>query len=417
MNPAGAGAGRSSPPGQVLSGLNVLDFGSFITAPYAAMLLAEMGADVIKVERPGAGDPFRGFNGSLYSPHFQSHNRNKRSIALNYTAPGAADALEALLCRADVLLLNVRPGVEERLGLGYERLRSLNPRLVYCSITGFGSSGPYAGRAAYDNVGQALSGWLSLFHQGVDPRVPGPAIADSVTGMFAAIGILSALHERSHTGQGRKVEVSMLESMIAFATERLANVCANGPSQDFYSRAATSQSFIVTCQDGLRIGLHLSSPDKFWESLVAAIGAPELHAKYPDRTARVQRYDQLAADLARVFATRTRADWLPRLEAQDVPFAPERKLHELDQDPQVRHLDVFYQLQHPRERPVRAAHRPVRIDGDQHSDFRPPPALGEHTAEILREAGLDAAAIEWLAQASLINALPLPIELSESPSC
>lgn len=406
MNAAGAHARRPAPCGQVLSGLNVLDFGNFITAPYAAMLLAEMGADVIKVERPGAGDPFRAFNGSLYSPHFQSHNRNKRSIALDYTAPGAAAALDALLGRADVLLLNVRPSVEERLGLGYDRLRSLNPRLVYCSITGFGSSGPYAERAAYDNTGQALSGWLSMFHQGADPRVPGPAVADSITGMFAAIGILSALHERSHTGQGRKVEVSMLESMIAFATERLANVFANGPSQDFYSRAATSQSFIVTCRDGLRIGLHLSSPGKFWEALVAAIGAPELRVKYPDRTARVHRYDELAADLAQLFATRTRADWLPRLEAEDVPFAPERQLHELDQDPQVRHLDVFYELPHPRERPLRAAHRPVRIDGDHRSDFRPPPALGEHTAEILREAGLDAAAIARLVQERLINVPP-----------
>lgn len=387
---------------QVLSGLRVLDFGSFITAPYAAMLLAEMGADVVKVERPGAGDPFRAFNGGLYSSHFQAHNRNKRSVALEHAAPGAAPALEALLRQADVLLLNVRPGVEKRLALDHERVHALNPRLVYCSITGYGASGPYAERAAYDNVGQSLSGWLSMFHRGADPRVPGPAVSDAVTGMFAAMGILAALHERARTGVGRKVEVSMLESMIALATEPLGKVLASGEPLGFFSRAASSQSFIVTCADGLRIGLHLSSPTKFWEALVAAIGAPELLARYPGRADRVQRYEELAADLARVFATHPRAHWLPLLEANDVPFAPEHRLHELQDDPQVRHLEVFYEVEHPAEGVVRSAHRPMRFDGDHRSAFRPPPTLGEHTREVLQEAGLSEAELDRLKAAGLI---------------
>ncbi|MBL0419378.1 CoA transferase [Ramlibacter sp. AW1] len=387
---------------QVLSGLRVLDFGSFITAPYAAMLLAEMGADVVKVERPGTGDPFRAFNGGLYSSHFQAHNRNKRSIALDHSAPGAAAALDALIQQADVLLVNVRPGVESRLGLDPDRLQALNPRLVYCSITGYGATGPYRDRPAYDNVGQALSGWLSMFHQGTDARVPGPAISDAITGLFAAMGILGALHERSRTGRGRKVEVSMLESMIAFATEPLGKLFDSGEPVGFYDRAASSQSFILTCADQLRIGLHLSSPPKFWTGLLAAIERPDLGEKYADRFARVSRYDELAADLAAVFATRPRAEWAQRLEAQDVPFAPEHRLQDLADDPQVRHLDLFYGVEHPQHGTVRAAHRAMRFDGDHRSDFRAPPTLGEHTREVLAEAGLGADEMERLRQQGLI---------------
>lgn len=386
-----------------LAGIRVLDFGSFITAPYAAMLMGELGADVIKVERPGSGDPFRAFNGGLYSSHFQAHNRNKRSVALEHSAPQAEAALQALIESADVLLLNVRPGVEDKIGLSYERVRSLNPRLIYCSITGYGSSGPYAERAAYDNVGQALSGWLSMFHQGEDARVAGPAVSDALTGLFATIGVLAALTERFSTGIGRKVEVSMLESMIAFATEPLARLFSAGKPSSFYSRAAASQSFIVTCRDGERIGLHLSSPNKFWDGLVAAIDSPSLHTKYADRGSRVKRYNELAEDLARIFAKESRDFWLPLLEAHDVPFAPERRLEELESDPQVVHQEVIYTVNHPVEGAVKAAHRPVRYDGDNRSNFRAPPTLGEHTKEVLLELGIDAAALHQLTEQGLIG--------------
>lgn len=387
---------------QVLHGVRVLDLGNFITAPYAAMLLAEMGADVIKIERPGTGDPFRMFNEGLYSSHFQAHNRNKRSVTLDFSKPAAAKAFDALMGTADVLLMNMRPGVEKRMGVDYDQLKERFPRLVYCAITGYGASGPYADRPAYDNVGQALSGWLSMFHQGGDARVPGPAVSDALTGMFAAMGILGALVERGHTDRGRKVEVSMLEAIVAFATEPLGKMFDTGKPVPFYSRAASSQSFILTCSDGLRIGLHLSSPQKFWDGLLKAISREDLDTKYSDRTARVRRYDDLAVDLSQIFATRPRDHWMPLLQANDVPFAPELQLQDLAEDPQVKHLQMFYQTQHPRYGVGKAAHRPVRYDGDNRSDFLPPPALGEHNDEVLREVGLTEEDIRQLANAGLI---------------
>ena len=189
---------------KLLSGFTVLDLGTFITAPYAAMLLAELGADVIKVERPDGGDPFRWFAGGLSSPHFQAHNRHKRSVALDCTTPRGLELLHALVRRADALVINVRPGVEKRLGIDEDTLRELNPKLVFCFITGFGADGPYASRAAYDNVGQALAGWLSRHHDADDARVAGPAISDAATGIFACLGIVSALLERTRTGIGRE---------------------------------------------------------------------------------------------------------------------------------------------------------------------------------------------------------------------
>ncbi len=372
----------------ILKDVRVLDLGSYITAPYAAMLLAELGADVIKVEKPGTGDPFREFSNGQYSSQFQAHNRNKRSVTLDCSQSAGQEVLDALISNADVLLTNMRPGVEEKLGIGAARLRALNPRLVYCSITGFGSDGPYSERPAYDNVGQALSGWLSMFHEGADARVPGPAVSDSITGLFAAMGILAALVERSSTGHGRHVEVSMLEAMIAFAAEPLGKLFATEKPVPLYGRAAASQSFIVTCKDGKRIGLHLSSPEKFWKGLVLALGREDLMLKFPDRASRVQGYDALARELANAFITRDRDGWLPLLEQHDVPFAPELRLEELENDPQVQFLEVFGEVTHAHLGTVKSANRPIRYDGNNRSNFTAPPALGEHTQEVLRQAGL-----------------------------
>ena len=388
---------------KLLRGFTVVDLGTFITAPYAAMLLAELGADVIKVERPEGGDPFRWFAGGLSSPHFQAHNRHKRSVALDYTTPDGLKLLHLLIEHADALVINVRPGVEQRLGIDEGTLRRLNPKLVFCFITGFGADGPYANRPAYDNVGQALAGWLSRFHDTDDARVAGPAISDAATGIFACLGIVSALLERTKTGVGRKVEVSMLEATLALAVEPLAHYFVTGDEQPFYLRGAMSQAYILTCKDGKRIALQMSSPDKFWKGLAAVIESPDLLQRYPDRKRRVDSYEAIGSELAAIFATRPREEWLERLAQHDVPFAPERRLNELDEDPQVRHLDLFYELDHPAAGPVRSVHRAIRCDGSREIDFRPPPTLGEHTREVLAGLGLSDDELRGLSSQGVIK--------------
>jgi crotonobetainyl-CoA:carnitine CoA-transferase CaiB-like acyl-CoA transferase len=372
----------------LLGDVRVLDLGGFVTGPYTAMLLADLGADVVKIERPGMGDPFRALRQDLYSPQFQAHNRNKRSLVLDYARPEGREVLFELVRGADVFVLNNRPSVAEKLGIGYPALKALNGRIVYCSITGFGSDGPYAERPAFDNVGQALSGWMSRHRREGEARALGPAIADPVTGYYATIGILGALHERSRSGRGHLVEVNMLEATIALGTEAISNYLASGKSVPLYLRGANSQAYNLTCKDGRRIGIHLSTPDKFWQNLCAAIDRSDLASRYAARAERVTQYEAIAAELDGVFRTRTRDDWMARLEAADVPFAPEHEIEDLEHDPQVRHLGVFYEVKHPSHGRLRATHSPVRIDAARTVDPRPPPDLGEHSEEILREAGI-----------------------------
>jgi len=387
---------------KVLEGTRVIDLGSYISAPYAAMLLAELGADVIKVERPDATDPSRNHVVESKAPVFSAFNRNKRSLLVDYLQPEGMAVLETMVRGADVVLINVRPGVEQKLGVDAARLQAINPRLVHCSITGFGATGPYARRPAYDNVGQVLSGVLSRFHQGDDPRIAGPTISDSVAGMQACIGVLGALHERSRTGKGRKVEVNLIESMIGFAIEPLIDVLFSGRDQPFHYRAAVSQAYILTCRDGKRIGLHLSSLDKFWLALTKAIDRPDLAERFATSKLRLEHYGEIAQILASIFITRDRDHWQPLLEANDVPFAPEHKLNEVEFDPQVRHLGTFAGVDEEKFGASRMPNRAVRYDGDNRSVFMPAPAKGEHSDEVLTQLGFDAATIATLRQKRIV---------------
>lgn len=379
--------------GEVLKGIRVLDLGAFITGPYAAMLLADLGAEVVKVEPPNGGDPFRGFDSGGYSPAYQAHNRNKLSVSLDYRTPEGLEILERLARTADVLVINSRPGVPERGGYGPKRMAEINPNLIYCQITGFGPVGPYAQRPAFDNVGQALSGWLTLFQMGGDPRVAGPAVCDAVTGLFAAYGVLGALFERARTGRARLVEVNMVEAMLAFASEPIIRYRATGTVSGPFSRAAMSQAFALTCRDGLGLGIHLSSPEKFWTALMKAIDAPEVaeDSRFLTRQGRVDHYNELAFALKAVFARRDRAEWLARLEASDVPFAPIHDVSRLAEDPHLETLQTFYTDHHPERGEVAGINRPVYYDGNRDISRRPPPVLGENSSEILRELGISEA--------------------------
>ncbi|OJW67210.1 MAG: carnitine dehydratase, partial [Sphingomonadales bacterium 63-6] len=286
-----------------LEGIRVLDMGTFITGPQAGSLLADLGAEVIKVEMPEVGDPFRAFKGGLYSPHYQTYNRNKKSIELNTKQPEDLAALDELVKGADVFIQNFRPGVAERLGVDAQRLQAINPRLVYALITGFGSDGPHRDRPAFDTVAQASSGFLRLLVNPEHPRVVGPALADALTGFYAAHGVVAALYEREKTGKGRLVETSMFEAMCHFNLDDFTHLLSMGEVMGPYSRPHVSQSYVFECADGGWLALHMSSPPKFWENLAEAAGQPDMlqRPEFADRNARIANYDKVIAFLAPIF--------------------------------------------------------------------------------------------------------------------
>jgi crotonobetainyl-CoA:carnitine CoA-transferase CaiB-like acyl-CoA transferase len=369
---------------KVLAGVRVLEHGTFITGPAASMLLADLGADVIKVEQP-AGDPFRAFRGGLYSPHFQTYNRNKKSVTLDTRDKDGLARFEALVAGADVYIQNFRPGVAEKIGAGEARLRELNPRLIYCAISGFGPDGPAAGRPSYDTVAQAASGFLKLLVNPANPRVVGPALADAITGFYAAYGILGALYEREkrQSGTGRRVEVSMFEAMTHFNLDAFTHLFSEGEVMGPYSRPSVSQSYVLPCADGKWIALHMSSPPKFWQGLAQAIEKPELFddPRFADRDARIRNQELLIELLSGLFRERERAEWCRRLEALDVPHAPMYDTNEVPDDPQARHLQLFVDAPHPahphgeRWRSVRS---PLSFDGERALEVEAPPLLGSH---------------------------------------
>lgn len=369
---------------QVLAGVRVLEHGTFITGPAASMLLADLGADVVKAELPGTGDPFRAFKGGLYSPHFQTYNRNKRSITLNTKQPDDLAQFDALIREADVYIQNFRPGVAEQIGAGEERLRKLNPRLIYCAISGFGATGPSAQRPAYDTVAQAVSGFLGLLVNPKDPRVLGPAMADSLTGFYAAYGILGALHERHTTGVGRKVEVSMFEAMTHFNLDAFQHLFSENEVMGPFSRPSVSQSYVMQCSDGKWLALHMSSPPKFWQGLAAAMERPDIFEdeRFATREARITHQEDMIAVLGPIFARRDRAEWCRRLEAQDVPHAPMYTTAEVPEDPQARHLQLFVEAAHPVAGTYRSVRSPVSFDGQRSLAITAPPLLGAHNAEL-----------------------------------
>ena len=371
---------------KVLQGLKVVEQGTFITGPACGMLLGDLGADVIKVEAPNTGDPFRAFKGGLYSPHFQTYNRNKRSVTLDTKSAADRDVFDALLADADVYIQNFRPGVAEKLGAGAQRLRALNPKLIYCSISGFGATGPAANRPAYDTVAQAASGFLNLLVNPENPRVVGPAIADSLTGFYAAYGVMGALFERSRTGVGRTVEVSMLEAMAHFNLDAFTHFFQANEVMGPYSRPSVSQSYVLTCADGKWVALHMSSPEKFWQGLAKAIEQPDLFddPRFATREGRITNQEALIELLGERFARRTRAEWCTRLQNEDVPHAPMYDTSEALEDPQALHLQLTASAEHPVMGLFRTVRSPVSFDGERALDVRPPPMLGEHNDEIRR---------------------------------
>jgi crotonobetainyl-CoA:carnitine CoA-transferase CaiB-like acyl-CoA transferase len=365
-----------------LTGIRVVEQGTFITGPCAGMMLADLGADVIKIESP-EGDPYRAYQGKQYSPHFQAYNRNKRSLALDMKRASDCELFRSLIREADVYIQNFRPGTAERLGAGVEQLLALNPRLVYCSISGFGASGPYAERPSYDSVAQALSGFLSVVVDYERPRFLGPALADAITGLYASQGVLGALVQRGRTGRGGHVEVSMLEAMAHFAVEPFAAFFALGRPPGSADRPRLAQAYILRTADERLIAIHLSSLEKFWEGLVEALEAPELarDPRFNPRERRIAEYEALQAELDARFARKPLEHWVQRLHAKDVPHAPINRIDDVVQDPQVRHLGIIVPVEapHTATQSVRPA---LQFDSTRARSVRAAPVLDQHGPAI-----------------------------------
>ncbi|WP_445679638.1 CaiB/BaiF CoA transferase family protein [Radicibacter daui] len=372
---------------KILKDIRVVELGTYITGPAAGMHLADLGADVIKVERPDGGDPFRAFKGGLYSPHYQTYNRNKRSIALDTRDPADLAVLQELVATADVFIQNFRPGVAEKLGAGEEALRRINPGLIYCAISGFGISGPARDRPVFDSVAQAASGYLRLLTPPSNPRVIGPAIADAVTGQYAAMAVLAALLERQKSGKGRRVDISMLEAMAHFNLDSFTHYFSVGEVMGPLSRPVVSQSYTFECADGKWVAFHLSSPVKFWEGLLEATGQQQLAAdpRFAERPGRIAHQDELIDIFTPVFKQQPRDEWCRRLEAAEVPYSPAYDSSEALEDPQARHLHIKVSAEHAEMGTFTTVRPPYSFDGEPDLSVLPPPTLNEHGDEIRRE--------------------------------
>ncbi len=386
-----------------LKGIKILELGQFIAGPYTGLLLADLGAQVIKVERPGIGDPFREFGipgqkAHGYSHHFCAFNRNKLSLTLDLSKPEGQELFRRAASKVDVVLNNYRPGVMKRLGIDYEALSALNPRLVYCAIAGFAEDGPYRDQPAYDAVGQAYSGLMGMMVDQADPRVRGHTITDQVTGMQACSGIIAALYERERTSRGSRVDITMIEASVAFMPDAFTAYTQSGVVLGPQTRAAFSLGLVFNCADDKMVSIQVSSIEKFWKALVAAIERPDVGAdeRFKDRPGRINNFQQLIDVLRPVFAAKPRSHWSERLTAHDVPNAPVHSIPEAMNDPEVRHLKLFHEMEHPSYGSMTALHRPLRINGERESDPVPPPALGEHTDSVLRELGFASAEIAAL---------------------
>lgn len=372
---------------RILKDVRVVELGTYITGPAAGMHLADLGADVIKVERPGSGDPFRAFKGGLYSPHFQTYNRNKRSIALDTAKPDDAAVFHQLIASADVFIQNFRPGVAEKLGAGEDELRRHRPDLIYCAISGFGTSGPSRDRPAFDTVAQAASGYLRLLTPPTNPRVIGPAIADAVTGQYAAMACLAALLERSRSGKGRRIDISMLEAMSHFNLDSFTHYYSEGEVMGPLSRPVVSQSYTFECADGKWVAIHMSSPPKFWTGLLDATGQQALaqDPRFAERLERIKHQDDLIAILTPVFLTRTRDAWCDLLLAHEVPHSPAYDSDEALEDPQAVHLRLKTTAPSQVLGTFTTVRAPYNFDGEPETNVTAPPVLDEHGAEIRAE--------------------------------
>jgi CoA:oxalate CoA-transferase len=385
-------------PNGPLSDILVVDMTRVLAGPYCAMLLNELGARVIKVEPPHHGDdarnvgPFVKGNGKTKSGYFMSINRGKESIALDLKAEGDRKVFEALLAKADVVVENYRGGTMEKLGYGYETLKEKYPRLVYAGVSGFGHTGPYSNRPAYDMVVQAMGGVMSLTgHPDSPPTRVGTSTGDLTAGMFAALGIVSALYDRNRTGRGMKVDVAMLDSQVAILENAVARHVATGEIPGpLGSRHPSIAPFAVFATKDRHIAIAAGNNGLF-AKVAETIGRPELakDPRYGSNPLRMENWRDLHSDLEEALSARTAKDWLARLEAAGVPCGPLNNVADVMADPQIAARNMIVSAEDPDLGPIRMPGNPVKLSAYEDPKTRPAaPDLDADRAKILKELGL-----------------------------
>jgi crotonobetainyl-CoA:carnitine CoA-transferase CaiB-like acyl-CoA transferase len=388
-----------------LEGTVCIEISGHVAGPYAGSLLGDLGCEVIKVELPNGGDTHRGRNPKYqgYGPSFRALNRNKKSITLNLREAKARAILLELLATADILLENFRPPTRTKLGLDYEDLEKINPRLIHCSISGYGQSGPYRDKPGFDTIGQALSGMMSLVTDLDDPKVAGVSFVDHSAGIFAAHGILAALLARAKTGKGQFIDVSLLQVAIAFIESHVADYLNGGEAVSRENFPKGRIYSLLDC-DGKPFMVHLSGHNEAWEGLLRAGELDDLigDARFKTLKERNDRHEEIVAILRAQYRKKPRDYWLSRLDANSIPNAPINVIHEVFENPQIRHMGLPKQITHPKMGTSNLVGSPINMSGTPPKFFRAAPLLGEQTEEILQRLGYGVEAIEGFRENGVI---------------
>ncbi len=400
-----AGEGWAGP----LAGIRVVDLTRVLAGPFATQNLGDLGAEIWKIEPPGIGDETRRFPPFVggESHYFLGVNRNKKSLVVDLRDERGKEILRRLVVRADILVENYRPGVMDRLGLGYAALSELNPRLIYCAISGFGLTGPLRDKPSFDIVTQAMTGALSV--NGERGRMPvklGIPLGDMVGGVFGPIAILAALHERSRTGRGRLIDISLHDGLIGMLGyfAQLAFITGEDPPPMGSSHPNIVPYGAFPAADGAIIIAVLSEP--FWAKLCDALGRPDLAAdpRFASPALRRDRRDEVEALIADITRTRTVAEWQERLTAADVPNAPVLGVTAALAHPHAQAREMVVEAEHAALGPIRVVGRPVKFPGAPQRPVTAPPSFGQHTAAVLRdELGYGEDEIAALREAGIID--------------
>jgi len=371
-----------------LRGYKVLSFGRVLAGPYASMILCDMGAEVIKVEEPSRGDPARGNGPYIHgiSSYFLSVNRGKKSITLNLRRDEGKEVALGLIRNMDVLIENFRPGVMNRLGLGYEAVREINPRLVYASISGFGHTGPYSNRPAYDMVAQGMGGTVSITGEpGRPPVRVGYSIGDMAAGLFAVNGILAALLERGHSGQGQRIDVAMLDCQVALCENALVRYFATGqvPFPLGGRHPLITPFQIFPTQDGWIV--LIASQQEEWERLSRLVGRPDLleDERFNSRSERTRNHAALEPIIEEILRTRTTARWMYDMEAAGIICSPVNDIRQVAEDPQVLARGMIAEVHHAKAGSMKVAGTPLKLSRTSCEIGEASPDLGQHTEEVL----------------------------------